>query len=231
MTIAVREAATIRHDSAPVDRRDLSVFTRRLCADIGADDYMILDLSPDGGAGAPRIIASNWIYDAIEDVGLSAIRRAAESAVSTYPGAPPRGWHPRALAALLDCKEIAFLADAGCREIFSLKLQAGRRRFHALLSSRLAGAIDDMAASRAQIALCHALSRFESGSDTPDDPLSERERECLFWVSEGKTTEEVALILDVSSNTINSYVAHAIHKLAASNRAKAIATAIRRGII
>ena len=61
--------------------------------------------------------------------------------------------------------------------------------------------------------------------------LSERERECLQWVSEGKTTDEVALILGVSSNTVNSYVAHAIQKFGASNRAMAIATAIRSGII
>ena len=63
------------------------------------------------------------------------------------------------------------------------------------------------------------------------DPLSDRERECLIWVSEGKTTDEVALILGVSGNTVNSYITHAIQKLSASNRAMAIATAIRSGII
>lgn len=231
MTIAVRDTATIRHDAAPVERRELSVFIRRLCRDIGADNYLILDLSPPGGEGASNIIVSNWIYDTIAAIGLPAIRRLAESPVTTFVGAQARGWHPRALAALLDCKEIAFLADAGCQEIFSLKLQAGRRCFHALFSSHLAGVVDAPALARTQMASCHALSRFETSAHAPDDPLSDRERECLFWVSEGKTTEEVALILDVSSNTINSYVAHAIHKLAASNRAKAIATAIRRGII
>jgi DNA-binding CsgD family transcriptional regulator len=61
--------------------------------------------------------------------------------------------------------------------------------------------------------------------------LSERQRECLKWVSEGKTTDEIALILGVSPNTINSYVAHAIQKFGASNRAMAIATAIRSGVI
>ena len=59
------------------------------------------------------------------------------------------------------------------------------------------------------------------------DALSERERECLFWVSEGKTTGEVAVILGVTSNTVNSYLANAIQKFGASNRAMAIATAIR----
>jgi DNA-binding CsgD family transcriptional regulator len=70
-----------------------------------------------------------------------------------------------------------------------------------------------------------------TGNGNPVDPLSERERECLFWVAEGKTTEEVALIVGVSTNTANRYVAQAIQKLSAANRSKAVATAIRRGIL
>jgi DNA-binding CsgD family transcriptional regulator len=50
-------------------------------------------------------------------------------------------------------------------------------------------------------------------------------------VAEGKTTEEVALIVGVSTNTANRYVAQAIQKLSAANRSKAVATAIRRGIL
>lgn len=79
---------------------------------------------------------------------------------------------------------------------------------------------------------CYALSQIAPDLVVePGDPLSERERECLRWVSEGKTTDEVAMILGVSSNTVNSYVTHAIQKLSASNRAMAMATAIRNGLI
>ena len=80
---------------------------------------------------------------------------------------------------------------------------------------------------------CYALSQIPGLLRAADaqDPLSDRERECLIWVSEGKTTDEVALILGVSGNTVNSYITHAIQKLSASNRAMAIATAIRSGII
>ena len=83
------------------------------------------------------------------------------------------------------------------------------------------------------MACCYALNQFftATGRRASRDPLSERERECLAWVSQGKTTDEVAVILGVSSNTVNSYVAHAIQKFGASNRAMAIATAIRSGII
>jgi DNA-binding CsgD family transcriptional regulator len=66
---------------------------------------------------------------------------------------------------------------------------------------------------------------------TQQNPLSERERECLLWVSEGKTSEEVALILGVSANTVNSYVTHATRKVSSSNRAMAVATAIRSGYV
>ena len=53
----------------------------------------------------------------------------------------------------------------------------------------------------------------------------------LLWVSEGKTTDEVAMILQVSANTVNRYILHATQKLSAANRTMAIAIAIRNGII
>lgn len=80
---------------------------------------------------------------------------------------------------------------------------------------------------------CYALSQIPGllRAAVAQDALSDRERECLVWVSEGKTTDEVAVILGVSGNTVNSYITNAIQKLSASNRAMAIATAIRSGII
>lgn len=86
---------------------------------------------------------------------------------------------------------------------------------------------------RAQLQCCYALSQVPAllAAASMQDPLSDRERECLFWVSEGKTTDEVAVILGVSANTVNSYITQAIRKFSASNRAMAVATAIRSGII
>lgn len=50
-------------------------------------------------------------------------------------------------------------------------------------------------------------------------------------MSEGKTTDDIAIILGVSANTANSYIANAIQKFGSSNRAMAMATAIRSGVI
>ncbi len=112
------------------------------------------------------------------------------------------------------------------------------RQEHADLDAAIAvmsetGRIDPASLTRAQLKCCYALSQTPQllAGATTQDPLSDRERECLFWVSEGKTTDEVAVILGVSSNTVNSYITHAMQKLSASNRAMAIATAVRSGII
>lgn len=61
--------------------------------------------------------------------------------------------------------------------------------------------------------------------------LTPREIECLRWASEGKTTEEVSLLLAIAPTTVETHFKHAATKLAASNRSHAVAEAIRAGII
>lgn len=230
-------ATTIDRDDAALvpqvaSRRDLAALMRAVCARAAAAWHMVLDIVPAQGGEAPRIVVSNWPFDTIQDVGTEALARLADSPVATFPGSRPRGWQPQALAAMTGHAPLRRLAEHGHGEVFALKVRAGRQRHLALLSAPCAGAIDVDAVARGQIACGYALARLAAARPGPDDdPLSERERECLFWVAEGKTTAEVAVILAVSANTVNSYVAHAIHKLAARNRAMAIAGAIRRGIV
>jgi DNA-binding CsgD family transcriptional regulator len=102
-----------------------------------------------------------------------------------------------------------------------------------LFSAHEAGAIDTEQLQRAQMLVCYALSQVPEmlAAAAVQDPLSERERECLYWASAGKTTDEVAMILGVSSNTVNSYLAHVIQKFGAKNRTMAMAMAIRNAII
>jgi LuxR family transcriptional activator of bioluminescence operon len=61
--------------------------------------------------------------------------------------------------------------------------------------------------------------------------LSERERECLLWSAEGKTGEEIALILSISSATVAFHLKNAISKLEVANRNQAIAKAALLGVI
>ncbi|WP_084801136.1 autoinducer binding domain-containing protein [Bradyrhizobium sp. Tv2a-2] len=61
--------------------------------------------------------------------------------------------------------------------------------------------------------------------------LSEREKECLRWGAEGKSSWEIGMILKVSENTVNFHVKNAIQTLDASNRTHAIVKAIRLNLI
>ncbi len=216
-------------------RGDLTAFLMNITAEIGADAYMLVAIVHDQDQNTARILASNWIHDAIELVGHRLIASLAQG-----PAAAP-GIRPRALVVseapelpdVLTGEDAALLDVLGHREIFPLLLQVGRHRYFILFSAEETERIDRHALVGAQMRCCYALSQIPAmlRSAVSQDPLSDRERECLNWVSEGKTTDDVALILGVSGNTVNNYITHAIQKLSASNRAMAIATAIRSGII
>lgn len=61
--------------------------------------------------------------------------------------------------------------------------------------------------------------------------ITARERECLRWCAEGKTSEEIAIILSLSTHTVNHYLISATKKLNAVNRMHAITIAVRHGIL
>jgi DNA-binding CsgD family transcriptional regulator len=203
--------------------------------EIGADAYMLVAILHHEDHSTARILASNWIHDAIELVGHRLIANLAQT-----PAAAP-GVRPRAIVAsnapdlpgVLSGEEAALLEVLGHCDIYPLRLQVGRHRYFVLFSAGHAGKIDERALVGAQMRCCYALSQIPEmlRAAATQDPLSDRERECLLWVAEGKTTDEVAVILGVSGNTVNNYITQAIHKLSASNRAMAIATSIRSGII
>jgi DNA-binding CsgD family transcriptional regulator len=74
------------------------------------------------------------------------------------------------------------------------------------------------------------LVRFKQTEDNKPR-LSERELECLLWSAEGKTAEEIASILSISTATVTFHLKNAIQKLNVSNRNQAIAKAALLGII
>jgi len=220
--------------SAVTRRSDLSIALMQICLGISAEYYMILDTACGTDGSGARLLASNWIYDAIDMVGLDHLAKMARKA--TPLGTTPQPFflaeNPNRNSRICGDPE-SELARFGHNEIYALWLGTGARRGCAFFSASSPGHIRRNLVAAAQFRSAYLLSEMsdhDAGSEPPD-PLSERERECLFWVAEGKTTDDVALIVGVSANTANRYIAQAIRKLSAANRAKAVATAIRRGIL
>ncbi len=61
--------------------------------------------------------------------------------------------------------------------------------------------------------------------------LTPRERECLLWAAEGKTTGDTAQILEVSERTVVFHMQNAARKLDVHNRAQAVARAVAQGYV
>ncbi|WP_050886749.1 LuxR family transcriptional regulator [Bradyrhizobium sp. ORS 285] len=61
--------------------------------------------------------------------------------------------------------------------------------------------------------------------------LSPRERECLAWTAEGKSSWDIGIILKISENTINFHIKKATRKLGTNSRTVAVVRAIRLGLI
>jgi DNA-binding NarL/FixJ family response regulator len=58
--------------------------------------------------------------------------------------------------------------------------------------------------------------------------LTPREVEVLFWISEGKSNHEIAIILGACTGTIRKHVEHILSKLNVESRTAAAVMALRR---
>jgi DNA-binding NarL/FixJ family response regulator len=63
------------------------------------------------------------------------------------------------------------------------------------------------------------------------DALSEREREVLQLVAEGRSSREIADVLSISPATVETHRTHVLQKLGLRNTAEVVRFATRRGIV
>jgi two-component system response regulator NreC len=67
--------------------------------------------------------------------------------------------------------------------------------------------------------------------DLPYDPLTDRERQVLQLVAEGKRTKEIALVLGVTAKTAETHRVKVMEKLDIHSTAGLVRYAIRRGLV
>ena len=72
---------------------------------------------------------------------------------------------------------------------------------------------------------------YLANTETPYDPLTDRERQVLQLIAEGKTTKEIAVILGVSVKTAESHRSSLMGKLDIHSTAEVVRYAIRRGMV
>jgi DNA-binding NarL/FixJ family response regulator len=137
------------------------------------------------------------------------------------------------------CRVIA-LAENTDRRYVAEAFKAGVRGYILKVSSigELVGAIRSVAGNNGFLdpkindALLyeHGENPRKSHSDKVRKLLSEREKEVLRLMSEGKNNHEIAAALDIKAKTIESHRRHISRKLGMSNIAELTRYAIRQGI-
>ena len=98
----------------------------------------------------------------------------------------------------------------------------------------IARAIHAVSQGKTQIApeLAAGLARQIRSRSQSDAPvLSEREREVLELLCEGLSAPQIGERLVLGTSTIKSHLSHLYEKLGVSDRAAAVASAMRRGLV
>lgn len=75
------------------------------------------------------------------------------------------------------------------------------------------------------------VQAYLAKTDTPYDPLTDRERQVLQLVAEGNTTKEIAVIIGVSPKTAETHRVKVMEKLDIHSTAGLVRYAIRRGLV
>ena len=112
---------------------------------------------------------------------------------------------------------------------YVLKKAAGAELIAAIRAAHRGGLVLDPAIARE--ALAEAAAPDPNAPDDPYDALTERERQVLKLVAEGRSNKDVASFLGISVKTAMSHREHLMQKLNLHDRTELTRYALRRGII
>jgi len=85
--------------------------------------------------------------------------------------------------------------------------------------------------SVARMLVSDYVARVERGQEDSYDSLSERERQVLKLIAEGKTNKDIAQVLFLAVKTVQAHRANLMRKLGMHDRTELVKYAIRKGIV
>lgn len=205
---------------------NLSAGLAALTEHVGARNYLLTryDLSQDNSLNF--VVCSDWPFDIVRrltDVMISLHTRSTE--------------YEKCLSVLQPVFAVlppdVHVQNGVSRDYCATTFNVGRVRYclmlllpeNVILSQESLREVSLLAGYFASFSFEH-LAR-----DEREFELTERELECLSWIAEGKTSDEIAVILGISRNTINNYITSVMRKTATKTRSEAIAFAVRNNLV
>ena len=111
---------------------------------------------------------------------------------------------------------------------YVLKKSAGGELANAIRAVHRGGLVLDPEVARTAMEEANPVA---PGAADPYDALTDREKQVLKLVAEGKSNKEVAEVLGISVKTAMSHREHVMEKLGVHNRTELVRFAIRKGVI
>jgi DNA-binding CsgD family transcriptional regulator len=209
-----------------VSAQDVASAAMALCDYVGAEGYLLARHELNSEAGLDNIISSNWPFDLVRNRGRELLARLSRS---TELEKCLSVLNP-AFSLLVDDKNGA---DQSGREYCTIIFNAGRTRYCLMFICP-----QDVILSQQRLRETGLLAGYlaslmfrDTVRSARDMDLTDRELECLYWIAEGKTSDEIATIIGISKNTINNYITSVMRKTATRTRSEAIAYAVRHNLV
>ncbi len=111
---------------------------------------------------------------------------------------------------------------------YVLKKSAGAELANAIRAVHRGGLVLDPEVARTAMEEANPAT---PGAADPYDALTDREKQVLKLVAEGKSNKEVAEVLGISVKTAMSHREHVMEKLGVHNRTELVRFAIKKGVI
>lgn len=200
----------------------VSVGLKCICKYVNASGYLLVR----NNGSEDFVISSNWPYDFARDTGKFVLQHCAcpSSFSEEYPAFEPK---------FLDISAIMEPPKDTSSRICIMPFSCGDSCFMLLLMFEQDASCSYDRLKDAAMACSYHVAEFNLNTALSSfyNDLTEREMECLSWISLGKTSDEIALIIGISRNTVNNYITSIMNKTATKSRAEAVAEAVRSELI
>lgn len=199
---------------------------RALTDYVGASHYLLARADLVQEAGLDFVVSSDWPFDLVTSLAgtfVGGFARATELEKCMQLFQP-------SFALLPDNADVP---DGASRQYCSLLFNIGRSRLALMFLFDDGFILSQERLRDVGLLTAYFASFLHCGGAKTDREfeLTERELECLFWIAEGKTSDEIAMILGISRNTINNYITSVMRKTATKTRSEAIAFAVRNNLV
>ena len=192
----------------------------------GASNYLLVRCDLIQESGLDFVVSSNWPFDLVRVISVliaNDYARSTELEKCMSLLQPVYSLFP---------DEVELPADTS-RQFCTLNFNVGRTRLSLMLlySDGFVLSPDRLRDVGLMTAYIRSFAEASVQKGDRDCDLTEREIECLYWIAEGKTSDEIAVILGISRNTINNYITSVMRKTATKTRSEAIAYAVRNNLV